>query len=187
MRPQHIFFSLTLFCFLLSCKPTNEQLLHKANALAKEGKYEKAIEICTAVIKRDNKLQQAWYDRGVAYQAIKKYNLALGDLNTVLVLKADTSYANGDPAIQVPFADAFFQRAQVKFYVDSLESAFSDFQILIGGDYKKGSCLLWQGAIYVKRGQIDAACKVFKEAKQFAATDVEIRQSNEATNVYCGE
>lgn len=187
MRLKLILFSLPLFFLVVSCKQTNEQLLHRANILAKEGKHEKAIEVYTEVIKRDDKLQQAWYDRGVAYLAIKKYNLARGDLNAVLMLKMDTSYANEERVTQVPFGDVFFQRAQVEFYVDNLESSFSDFQALIDGNFKKGSCLLWQGAIYVKRGQTDSACMVFKKAKQFVVTDLEIRQSNEATNVYCGE
>lgn len=197
MRLQQVTLFFTLICLLVSCKQTNEQLLQKANALSKENKHDKAIEIYSEVIKRNNKLQVAWYNRGLAYLETKKYDQALADLNKLValiphegfaaIISSDSPYADEETRGQVAYNDALFQLAQVKYYVDSLESSFSDFQFLIGSNYKKGSCLLWQGAIYVKRGETDSACAVFKNAKQFAATNVERQQSNEMTNVYCGQ
>lgn len=197
MRLKLIFFSLPLFFLVVSCNQTNEQLLHRANAYANESKHDKAIDIYTTVIKRNSKLQVAWYNRALAYQAIKKYDLALADLNKLTtliphegytaIININSPYADEETRGQVPYDDVLYQLAQVKFYVDSLESSFSDFQLLIGNNYKKCSCLLWQGAILVKRGETDSACTVFKSAKQFAVSNVEKQQSNEMTTVYCGE
>jgi tetratricopeptide (TPR) repeat protein len=178
MRIQQIVLFPVFICLLISCQPTNEQLLNKANQFSRDSNFDKAIEIYTSVIKSNDQLPLAWYERGLAYQATRKYTLAMADYNKVLALKpSDIPYVD----------DALFQRAQVKFYVDSLESAYADLALLIDKSYKKASCLLWQGAIYVKKGEKAAACPFFIKAKELAATPIEIQQSNEAASVYCGK
>ncbi|WP_425476390.1 tetratricopeptide repeat protein [Paraflavitalea speifideaquila] len=185
--PTNCFIRLTGL-LLSSCQSTNEQLLYKANLLSQAGKFDQAIDIYTVVIKSNDQIQLAWYERGLAYQATRKYGQALADYDRVMALKTqDTRYGGEGSKMQVNFNEAFFQRAQVKFYVDSLESAYADFQTLLVSNYKNASCLLWQGAILVKKGEQDSACPFFIKAKTLAATDVEIQQSNEAVSVYCGQ
>ena len=154
LKPILTFISLLLL--LASCKESNEQLLDKAYNLSKQKKYDKAIEINTEVIKRNSKLQAAYYNRGFDYMAIKNYPKALADFNKVIALQSHGDFtitynqnsplAGEEARTQIPYNDALYQRAQVKFYMDSLKSSFLDFQTLIDNNYEeKSNCIIWQG------------------------------------------
>lgn len=191
-------FSLVILLFLFeSCTQTNEQLVHEAIQVSKQKKYDKAIEIYTKVINRNNKLQVAYYNRGLDYLAIKKYNEALADFNKVMSLQkhgdaiitynTNTPYADEEARAQVPYYDALYQRAQVKYCMDSLKGAFIDFQTLIDNNYEgKSNCILWQGTIYIKSGKIDKACDCFDKAKQFALNEDNRKEADEMIKTYCG-
>jgi tetratricopeptide (TPR) repeat protein len=183
---------------LTSCKQTNEQLLDKAYNLNKQKKYDKAIDIYDEVINRNSKLQLAYYNRGFAYLQTKKYDKALADFNKVIALQAhgdiiitynkDMPYADEETRSQVPYDDALYQRAQVKYFMDSLKSSFLDFQTLIDKNYEeKSNCILWQGTIYIRSGKKDKACSYFDNAKQVALTDDDRNEANEMIKTYCGQ
>jgi tetratricopeptide (TPR) repeat protein len=182
-----------LFCF--SCKQTNEDLLDKADKLAKQKKYNEAIETYTEVIKRNSKLQAAYYNRGFTYLKIKKYDEALADFNKVMTLQShgdfiitynrDSPFADEEARAQVPYNDALYERAQVKFYMDSLKSSFQDFQTLINSNYEKSNCMVWQGTIWIKDGKPDRACEYFEKAKQLAQTDYDKQEAEEMIKTYC--
>ena len=75
-------FSLACFVslFLLgSCQPTNEELINKAFNLSKEKKYEEAVKVFSDVIKKNERLQLAYYNRRHCYMALKEYKRALFD------------------------------------------------------------------------------------------------------------
>ncbi len=179
-----------------SCKQTNEQLLDKAYDFNKQKKYDKAIETYTEIIKRNSKLQLAYYHRGTVYLATEKYNMALADFNKVMALQThgdfivtfnkDMPYAGEETRAQVPYNDALYQRALVNYFMDSLKSSFMDFQTLVDNDYEaKSNCVLWQGTIYVRIGRTDKACEYFDKAKQFALTDDERKEADEMIKTYC--
>ncbi len=77
---------------LTSCKETNEELFDKAYNLGKEKKYDKAIETYTKLIKRNRRLQLPYYNRGIMYMQIEKYEKALKDFDEVLSLQ---NYGSG--------------------------------------------------------------------------------------------
>jgi tetratricopeptide (TPR) repeat protein len=92
----------------------------------------------------------------------------------------------GDEArFQVPFEDALYQRAGAKTQIDSLESAFNDFQLLIERNYKKSNCSAWQGFLYLQVGDTQKACACFQKAKNLAETDLDKGEAEQALGTYC--
>ena len=178
-----------------SCKQTNADLINRGVALAKQKKYKEAINLYTKVINRNDKIQLAYYDRGFSFIAIKNYSLALRDFNKVLSLQTigdfvytenpNTSFASDEARMQVPYNDALYQRAQIKFYMDSLRSAFKDFQTLVNSDYQKSNCLAWQGTIWIRNGNKDKACEYFERAKQTASSEEDKQDANDFIKTYC--
>lgn len=145
---------ISIFSFT-SCKQTNEELFDEAYKLGKQKKYEEAIKVYSEVIKRNNKLQLAYYNRGLAYFEIKKYEAALADFRKIMAMQTkngfiikwnqDSPFVSEELKAEVPYNDALYQQAQVKFDMDSMQSSFIDFQILLNNNYEeKSNCLLWQ-------------------------------------------
>ena len=184
--------------FLASCKQTNNQLFDKAYSLTKEKQYDKAIEIYNELIERNGKLQLPYYNRGFCYMNMKKYHSALADFNKVMDLQThgdviltfnkDVPYANEEIRAQVPYYDALYQRAQVKYHLDSIKSSFSDFQILVDNNYEnKSNCIVWQGTIWIKSSRNDKACEYFQRAKSVATTDEDRQDTDEYIKEYCSQ
>ena len=186
---------LPLIFILVSCVETNEELLDKAYKLTKEKKYDKAINIYTKVIERNNKLELAYYNRGFAYVAIRNYANALADFNEVInrhkfgdvifEYNKDFPLADEETRAKVSYYDALYERAQVKFYMDSLRSSFQDFQILINRNYEKSNCFLWQGTIWINDGQNIKACDYCLKAKQSALEDQDRHDAESMISKYC--
>ena len=198
MNVKPIFIIITFFILLVSCKQTNEQLLDKAFELTKQNKYNKAIEVYTKVIKSNSKLQLAYYNRGISYVAIKDYPKAYADFNKVMALQTkggfiftynqDSSFADEEAKAQIPYNDALYHRAQVKFYMDSIKSSFEDFQTLIARNYEEiSNCLLWQGTICIQSGMTEKACECFDKAKKIALIDNDREEADKMIATYCGQ
>ncbi|WP_158638415.1 tetratricopeptide repeat protein [Panacibacter ginsenosidivorans] len=173
-----------------SCK-ANEDLLEEAYQLSKEKKYNDAIKIYNEVILDNNKIQLAYYNRGFCYFSLKNYSQALRDFNRVISLQTHGDaiityndklpYSREEDRTQVDYFDALYQRAQVKFYMDSIKSSFADFQILIDNNYvMKSNCILWQGTLYIKSGNKSKACDYFQKAKELGD-----EEANEMIDTYC--
>lgn len=195
IKPSYSIISLLIL--FTSCSLTNEQLLDKAYNLNKKQEYVKAIEVYKKVIQRNNKLQLAYYNRGFAYIGLKQFDKALWDFNKVITLQThgnyiitynqDSPFANEEAKAQVPYNDALYQRAQVKYFMDSLKSSFIDFQKLIENDYvEKSNCILWQGTIYIRSSQKDKGCEYFVKAKEFALTEEDRNEADKMLKTYCG-
>jgi|GEM_PF-1650500 len=198
MNFKPYFFIVSYVLLLTSCKQTTDDLLDKAYKLNTQKKYDKAIEIYNEVITRNSKIQLAFYNRGFAYLQIKKYKEALADFNKVMALQTDGDfvitynkdlpYADDETRTQVPYNDALYQRAQVKYFMDSLRSSFTDFQRLVDNNYEeKSNCMSWQGTIYIKSGMTNEACEYFFKAKQFALSDEDRKDAEEMIKTYCGQ
>ena len=183
-----------MFLFLFtSCKESNEQLLDKAFILVKNKNYTEAIKVYDNIIKSNNKIQLAYYNRGYCYLVLKNYPKALNDFNKTMALQTingavvtyngNSPFSKEEDRTQASFLDALYQRAQVKFYMDSVSSSFKDFQALVDNNYKdKGNCILWQGTLLIKIGKKDQACKYFNKAKQLGDEEADLM-----INTYCGK
>jgi tetratricopeptide (TPR) repeat protein len=190
------FLSLSTAFLFLACSPSTEQLIEEGNTLVHQQKYEEAIATYTKIIRRTNKLQLPYYDRGIAYLSSKQYPKALWDFNRVIDLQGGENisitsnnqlpYASEETNAQVPRFDVLYQRAQTKFYMDSLRSSFIDFQTLVDYDYsEKSNCILWQGTILFKGGKPERACVYFNNAKAAAQTREDSSDADDMIKLYC--
>jgi tetratricopeptide (TPR) repeat protein len=196
MNRSSFFISLTYFFLITSCRQSNETLLNKANELDKKGEHNKAIDIYTKIIKRNNRIQLPYFNRGLTYLKTKNYDKALADFNTIMSLHPTNGgliftpnpnfpYANETDKMWVPYNDALLEGAIAKYYMDSIKSSFNDFQALIDINYQKSNSLLWQGMLWIKNGENDKACEAFIEAKQAASTYFDKDNSDKMINSYC--
>lgn len=181
-----------------ACTLSNEELFDKAMNLSKQKKYDDAIKIYTQIIGRNDQLQLAYYNRGIDYLSKKNYTQALTDFNKVLSLQSvgnfrikfnsNTPVADDVARTQVPYNDALYQRAIVKYYMDSVRSSFIDFQSLIDdNDGQKSNCILWQGTLWIKVGKTEKACEYFQKAKKFANTTNDKQEADEMIKTYCSQ
>lgn len=175
-----------------------EKSLDEAYNLYNEKKYDEAIAIYSMVISRNNKIQLAFYNRGLAYLNIKDYKKALSDFNQVMTLQRlgdfiityneDFPFASEEARAQVPYNDALYQRAQVKYHMDSLKSSFQDFFTLVEDSYnEKSNCLLWLGTILYRSRKPEKACEYFEKAKAVAFTEVEKQDADLMIETYCNK
>ncbi len=188
-----------LFCIMLihiSCQQTKEDLMDRAYTLSKEKNYKQAIKLYTEIIQRNNKLQQPYYNRGFCYFALKDYPKALSDFNKIIdlhmmgnlvfTLNSNSPLADEEAKSQIPYNDAIYQRAQVKYFMDSIKSSFLDFQMLIDDNYpEKSNCILWQGTILVRSNNSDKACAYFEKAKLSAMNEDDKQEADKMIATYC--
>lgn len=189
---------ISLVFLLYSCKESNENLIDSGVNLANKGKYNEAIKKYTKVINNNNKIQLAYYNRGLCYINIGEYQKSLDDFNTVLNLKTlgggsiifTLNSENGDfieeAKYQVSYDDGIYGRAQARYFLDSLKSSYADFQALIEKNYsEKVSCILFQADIWHATGDDSTACKFAQRARSIAKKEGEITDCDNTIRSYC--
>lgn len=187
MQARPLFTILSFSLLLISCSATTEELFDKGSNLLDKKKYADAIEIYSQIINRNPKLQQSYYERGICYAALKKYETALADFNKVinmqpggpirLTYNKNSPFLGEEEKFSIPYNDALYQRAITKYDMDSLKSSYHDFSILVAENYEKNNCLLWQGSIWLKAGKKDSGCKYFQQARLFAS-EKDVREAD---------
>lgn len=198
MKIKNIF-AIFFCCFtLVCCKESNEDLINKGVRFHNKGNYKRAIEIYSKAIRRNGKLQLAYYNRGLCYLEIKEYSKSLNDFNTVLRLKTvgegkfifnfnpNSPIADEEARTQVDYYDALYQKAQVELVMDSLISSYRDFQRLVDTEYKwTVICVLYQADIWHISGYEDKACEFANKAKKFAITNDDKLKVDKSLKSYC--
>ena len=190
-----IFLSLTLASCRDGNRETDKKKLDRGADLASSGKFIEAINLYSVVIRRNPKIQLAYYNRGICYLELQEYSKALFDFESVInlqtvngmILWKNSDFYNSDEAVgQVPHKDVVFQRAIAKAELDSFASSFADFQNLINANYEeKSNCMLWQGTILGRMGRPSKACEYFEKAKQIAVTEEDLKAATDALTKYC--
>lgn len=195
MNIKFIIGPVLLVCFFASCKETNEQLINKGVRLSNENRYDEAIAVYTEVIRRNPKLQLPYYNRGIVYTKLEKYNKALDDFNKIMSQKMvgssvytpnpNSPFADEEARASVTYYDALYQRALVKYHMDSLQSSYTDFNELIQSYYDVSNCYLWQGVLWIKAVDQNKACERFDKAMIYARTEEDRQEAERMTKEYC--
>jgi tetratricopeptide (TPR) repeat protein len=189
---------LTAFSLLiLSCKRTNEQLIQEAIRLVNKEKYKEAIDIYTKVINNNNKIELAYFNRGQCYSSIRQYDLAYKDFDTLLsrdptesvvfTISPNSPIASEEDRTKVSLDAVFYERAIVKFYMDSVQSAYEDFQTLINLGYEKAFCTMWQGDLWHVSGDDKKACEFMQKARKLSTSDEEKKEAEKMIKEYCSQ
>lgn len=181
MKIKIILGYLSCFILLSSCKKSTAQLFDEAYSNARKGKYDKAIELYSDLIKRNDKLQSVYYNRGYCYYVKKEYAKALMDFQTLIdlqtlgggniifTLNKDSPFASEEAQYQIPYYDAVYQRAQVYSYLERNDESFKDFKLLTDNNYEeKSNCYLWLGNLVLNKGDTVQACEYFAKSKETA-------------------
>jgi tetratricopeptide (TPR) repeat protein len=187
---------LLLIVASFSCKEKQENVLDivdKGVDLVNKKKFEEGIALYSKAIKQNPRVQLAYYNRGIAYSEIKEYTKALADIDKILLLKStavrmiDRDFnPSAEGQGQVDYGDAFYLRAVVKSYMDSLQASFNDFQRAIETHYADSSdCLVWQGILLGKAGKHEEACEYFEKAKKAAQTTSQQKEAIDMIVKHC--
>jgi len=195
MPVKFFLYTLPFTILFASCKQTNEDLINEGMGMAKRKKYKEAIKLYTKVINRNGRIQLAYFDRGLSFAALKDYSNALHDFNKVMALQRigdfiftenpNTPFASEAAQMQVPYDDALYRRAIVRYYMDSIEKSFYDFQKLVDEGYEQSNCFLWQGSMLIKEGNNSKACICFENAKQLAIKTEDSLQAIDMIRTHC--
>jgi tetratricopeptide (TPR) repeat protein len=192
-----IFCSFLILIFISSCNESAEQKMYRANSWQQKAKYDKAIKIYSSIIRKNSRLQAPYYNRGLCYSALKKFPYALADFNKVMSLQkvgnfiltwnADSPLADDEAKLQIPFDDARYQRAQVLYAMDSIQNSYVEFEQLSIKNYRKSNCFIWLGALWLKMGANDSACKSFAYAKKFAINEYDTIEADRFISEHCSK
>jgi tetratricopeptide (TPR) repeat protein len=185
---------------LSSCKKTTDQLFDEAHRLAKKENYDEAIKVYNILLKRNPRLQLAYYNRGFCFYNKKQYHKALFDFNQVislvspggadliLTLNSEGPFALEEAHYQVPYNDALFQRARVYFFLKKNTESQQDFTKLVAVNYKdKANCYLWLSTISMNNGDTVNACAYLANAKKFANTKFLLQEAESRIGEYCSQ
>lgn len=74
---------------IASCGNSAQDFLHQGNLYSSQERWDEAVAEYGKAIEKDPNLVMAYFNRGKAYYEQRKYDLAVYDLNTVLVLSTD--------------------------------------------------------------------------------------------------
>ena len=164
-----------LFIFLqaiviTACKPSEESLYFQGVELAEDGEHEKAIKKFTQVIELNSQNDRAYFERGISWYIIDSSEKALDDLNYILdnkpalAFEVNPAFATGDQIWKVPTVNIIYQRALVKYGMDSLKASFIDFMYCAKNGYEKARSNLFMGHMHQASGNNEKACYYYKLA-----------------------
>jgi tetratricopeptide (TPR) repeat protein len=161
------------------------------------GNHTAAIRIFSDALKKDPWLQKGYYNRGIAYYAVRDYGKALADFNQlermlnkngVIMTQKKNIVSNGDEEWNVSYTDVIYWRAVTKADMDSIIPAYREFQYLINNNYiETSTCYLWQGILMGRNGNTKLACEKFQEARKTAKTESAVKESIEMLHKHCPE
>jgi tetratricopeptide (TPR) repeat protein len=113
-------------------------------ALAKEGRYEKAITQFTRALKRNPVFAEAYYNRGLVDLAIGQLGQAISDFTTALEIKPG-------------FTEGYVCRAPIYVAMGRYEEAISDFTKVIERDPDSAETYFKRSLACYANGQYDRA------------------------------
>ena len=166
--------------YALLNRAVDKSLLENYNGAIKD--YSKVIEI-----NPDNAL--AYLNRGKNksrlenyYGAIEDYNLAIKTKGSesIYINKVKNSLIENGFEFDVRMEEIRYERGFSRYKIDSLKTAFEDFNFCIQMNYELSDCYLWRGNIYLAYGQNNEACEDFKNALKLGNSS-----ASESIKKYC--
>ena len=166
-----------LLLLIVSCSPSTEDLYDKAYKLRDEGKNKEAIGVFNRIIKRNSKLQDAFFEKGYCHLQDSNYTEALRFFEFVLKMKGvnennsiiiemnpEGPFAREEDRHQVPLNNIYYQMAVTKYNMDSLLPSYRLFKYCAQNNFNTGNCYLWQGLIWIRYDSTERACDYFQKA-----------------------
>jgi len=147
--------------------------------------HEGSIADFREIVKLDSANTLSFYNLGVEYGIMKKYEESIYHFNTALRLKkidpSQTKSTNillteeGSSLIDegpydCPVGQILFGRGRIYYKSDSIRKAYFDFSNCIGVDYRRGESYFMRGLCYLSSGMKEDACKDLNLGYRYGAT-----------------
>lgn len=163
---------LLLITVIASCRQSDETIFQKAVDLAENGRHSEAIPLFSYLVGRNPKNEQALFERAISLYYLDSNKRALDELNRIISLKpkgqiefiVNPAYATGDDKWKVSTIAVLYQRALVKYGMDSLKSAYFDFKAALESGYETARCNVYIGSIFMASGQKEKGCEYYRQA-----------------------
>lgn len=121
--------------------------------LAKEGRYEEAIDYFSKAIRFNPESEQLYFNRGVTYFKIKQTDNALSDYSTALELNPH-------------YSEALYNRGLLFMQKEKFENAVSDFTRAIELKPNHGYSRYYRAMAFEKQGKIQQALQDYNALKE---------------------
>ena len=82
-------------------------------------------------------------------------------------------FATEEDRSQVPQTTVLFERAKVKYFMDSFNSSFIDFKFCLQNNYQVSKSYLWIGTIFIRTGDKVKGCDFYQKAKFWGDDEAE--------------
>ena len=191
---RHCIIILIFSVLFFGCTSSTSSLFDKAIDLMATQHYEKASTIFSGAIKKDSTYEADYLYRGLCFQQIKKYQLALNDFDYLIERHSPKSfsinkvsqrvYGNKD-STRLEFIDAYFQRAVTRYFMDSLDSAKIDFEFVLTQSNRISKCRNYLADIYYQQGNLSEACNQIELINNIKTSEMDSLQIEKLKKIYC--
>lgn len=189
---MHKFF-LVFSLLFSSCTSSNSKLFDGAIDLMTKNQFEKASTTFSNVIKKDTTFEAAYLYRGLCLFQLKKYQLALDDFNYLIQRHPPESLRKSPVSQRVygdinhtrlEFVDPYFQRAVTRYFMDSLNSAKTDFEFVLKQSNRVSVCRNYLANIYYLQGDLSNACNQINLIENSKTSDKDL-EIEKLKKLYC--
>jgi tetratricopeptide (TPR) repeat protein len=182
-----------LYAFF-GCTNSPSTLFDKAIDLMATEHYEEASTSFSAAIKTDSTYEAAYLYRGLCFQQLKKYQLALNDFNyliqrhsqkSLLINQASQRIYGDKNHTRLEFIDPYFQRGVTRYFMDSLNSAKTDFEFVLTKSNRISKCRNYLADIYYQQGNLSDACNQIELIENAKTSEMDSLQIEKLKKNYC--
>jgi len=163
--------------------PNNiKALLDRAVDQSLLANYDEALIDYTQVIALDSNNTLAYFNRGKNYHRIENYKAAIADFEKAITLKGgmafyidkiENSFLENGFEYDVAMEEIRLERGVSRYYLNSLQLAFDDFNFCIQNKYELPTSYLWRGLVYLTYEMHTEGCKDLNEALRLGNSDAE--------------
>ena len=145
--------------------------------------YSGAIVDYSTVIEIDNDNALAYLNRGKNkkrlddfYGAIEDFEKAIKTKGSVLLYmeKTENSFIDTGFEFDVGMEEIRFERGIARYNIDSLRTAFDDFNFCIQKNFELPASYYWRGLIYLAYGRKTEACNDLKKSHELGDPDANV-------------
>lgn len=151
--------------------------------------YKGSIEDYTKIIELDSDNALAFLNRGKNKKRLEDYQGAIDDFEKAIKTKGgemlymdkvENSFVETGFEFDVAMEEIRFERGIARYYIDSLNLAFEDFNFCLDKGFEKPESLYWRGIIYVAYGMNAEGCADLNQARKLGDPDAQ-----EMIDEYC--
>ncbi len=144
------------------------------------GDYKGAINDYSKIIEIDSENALAYLNRGKNKKRLDDYHAAIEDFEKAIKTKGGESFYMDkveNPFVETGFEfdvemeEIRFERGIARYKIDSLRTAFDDFNFCIQKNFELPASYYWRGLIYLAYGKKTEACNDLNKSQELGDSD----------------